>query len=519
MAKINGIPVYDALVVDPDDGILKISLVDDPAVMSNFQSFDSHSKMQMYKVADEEQRLVRGVVMRADFPIYRRDKNGEYYIIYKADTIRQMAEKYLLEGRQNEVNTMHEANSDVDGVQMVQWFIKDSDKGIVPAGFDDIADGSLFAEFHIVNDDVWNAIKEGTYRGFSLEGLFNLIPDDDQESVKEIVDSLDGAFSRLNKYLKNTNQMSKMDGIMTLLARYLAKYGSVTTDKGVLSWSGSEDLKAGDAVSVVDADGNSEVAADGDYTTADGKVIKVAEGKVTEIVDADAQVADTFGSKATDKGELHWDGEGDLEAGAEVFILNEEGERVAAPDGDYKTEDGKVIKVVDGKVAEILDDEAEVGNEDAEFVRFSKKKEAFATFSEIFDAIRSALAESGLVDFYVVDAAEDYAIVSEWDGESEHLYKYAITVDGDSVSLGAKEEVKIAYVPVAAPEPNATAKENEELRSQVSDKDKEIAKLSAQLDELKKKPAAKGLHETYRSQGASKTGDRGKDLLASYFEK
>ena len=97
----------------------KISLVDDPAVMSNFQAFDKQHIPQIYSIQDEEKRLVRGVVMRADFPIYRYDaKMGEYYIIYKADQIRKMAEKYLVESRQNDVNLMHKEGSDVEGVQM-----------------------------------------------------------------------------------------------------------------------------------------------------------------------------------------------------------------------------------------------------------------------------------------------------------------------------------------------------------------------------------------------------------------
>ena len=167
MVTIGGIPVYDALITDEETGMMKISLVDDPAVMSDFLAFDNIRKMQMYSVTDEEKRLVRGVVMRADFPIYRRDERmGEYYIIYKPETIRAMAEKYLAESRQNDVNVMH--STDVDGVQMVQWFIKGD--GVSVTGFDDIADGSLFAEFHILNDEVWNAVKAGTTRGSPLRG-------------------------------------------------------------------------------------------------------------------------------------------------------------------------------------------------------------------------------------------------------------------------------------------------------------------------------------------------------------
>lgn len=77
-----------------------------------------------------------------------------------------------------------------------------------------------------------------------------------------------------------------------------------------------------------------------------------------------------LGSVATDKAVLNWDSDEDLVAGMEVYIEreNENGdiEYIAPEDGDYTTEDGKIIKVVEGKVAEILDPSAEVDmNEDA----------------------------------------------------------------------------------------------------------------------------------------------------------
>lgn len=371
MVTIGGIPVFDALITDDETGMIKISLVDDPAVMSNFQTFDANRRMQMFSVADEEKRLVYGVVMRADFPIYRRDGFGEYYIIYRPDTIRKMAEKYLADGRQNAVNTMHE--TDVDGVQMVQWFIKDTDRGVNPSGFDDIADGSLFAEFHIVSDSVWSAVKDGTYRGFSLEGFFDLKPDDDIESVEEIVDDLDGKFERIFKQtIINKTNMSKINRFKAALAKLLAAFGNVTTDRGVLAWDGDEDLKAGDPVFIEDADGNREIAPDGDYITADNKTIVVADGKVSEIRDPEAEVAPAepenepeqeMGRIATDGGELIWEGEDDLKQGDPVFVADGD-ELSAAPDGEYRTEDGKVIVVVEGRVAEIRDPEAEVAPEE-----------------------------------------------------------------------------------------------------------------------------------------------------------
>lgn len=364
IVTIGGIPVYDAMILDGDSGMLRISLVDDPAVMSNFQAFDATKKMLMYEVSDEEKRLVNGVVMRADFPIYRRDQQmGEYYIIYKADTIRQMAEKYLVENRQNNINLMHEKDSDVEGVQMVQFFIKDTSKGIAPAGFDGIADGSLFGEFHVTNEEVWDQIKEGTYKGFSLEGIFDLCPEQDRDEVQEIVDSLDGKFKRIFKHNSNSKTMSKLSRLRAALAKALAAFGNITTDKGVLAWDGDDDLKAGDSVYIEDSEGNRTPAEDGDYKTEDNKTIVVVDGKVADILDPEAEVApatEEMETIETDNGTLSYEGE--LAVGTEVFITNEDGENVPAPDGEYKA-DGKVIKVVDGKVSEIVEDSEDVAPE------------------------------------------------------------------------------------------------------------------------------------------------------------
>ncbi len=389
IVTIDGIPVYQALVeAEGDTGMLRISLVDDPAVQSNFLAFKKAApeRAQLYAVQDEEKRLVLGVVMRADYPIYRRDGDFEYYIIYKADTIRTMAEKYLVEGRQNEVNTMHEEGSDVEGVQMVQYFIKGA--GLSPDGFTDIADGSLFAEFHVVNDDVWAAIKDGTYKGFSLEGIFDAVPEDNKDYVEAVVEAVAGKFSNEKPNQKN-KKMAKFKGLMGRILRAVLEFGNVTTDKGVLAWDGEEDLKAGDAVYLVDENGERSTPEDGVYTTADGKAITVTGGKVASIDDAAAEVAPAEGeqaaeetpaegkSVATDKGNLEWDGEDDLKAGDEVFITDEEGNRTAAPDGDYTTEDGKVIVVVDGKVAEIKDASAEVApQEEDELARTREAKDA-----------------------------------------------------------------------------------------------------------------------------------------------
>ena len=70
-----------------------------------------------------------------------------------------------------------------------------------------------------------------------------------------------------------------------------------------------------------------------------------------------------MGEVNTDKGRLVWDGEDDLKAGDEVFQIVDD-EPKPAEDGEYITDDGKTIVVVEGKVAEIKDPEAEVAPEE-----------------------------------------------------------------------------------------------------------------------------------------------------------
>ena len=64
-----------------------------------------------------------------------------------------------------------------------------------------------------------------------------------------------------------------------------------------------------------------------------------------------ARLVMRFAEVKTDKGSLIYDGE--LAIDIEVMVEDEEGNVVAAPDGEYNLEDGRVVVVKDGKVAEI----------------------------------------------------------------------------------------------------------------------------------------------------------------------
>jgi len=463
-ASISGIPVYEALVSGDNTGIFRISLVDDPAVITTWQKFSNAARpAQRFAVANEEKRLIRGVIMRADFPIYRRDvdeetgKVTEYYLIFHADTIRAMAEKYLAESRQNKVDTMHDGEEKPD-VQMVQWFIKDTAAGVNPQGFDtDIADGSLFAEFHVVNDEVWEQVKDGTFRGFSLDGFFDLTDERSQRSVDEIVDELAGQFHITDKMkLERLKALLRAENARQSNNERPEKFGAVTTDRGPLEWDGDADLAVNDRVFVVDEEGNRSDAPSGEYTT-DTQVIVVEDGVVTEIREKEVQE-----------------------------------DPAPAP--------------------------AEPEQVSAARTRFSRIRALFeASYEDRINAIIAALhAVRGDGDWYVYECGDDFAVVCAWDGEGEKYYRYAISWNDDETAVASDpKEVERVFVPVGEGEAAAEAAEEtqEQLRSQLSDARAQIVTLTAQLEAARKRPLARPAHEEVKAAAATKVTPTGNAQL------
>lgn len=525
IVTIDGLPVYQAVISDEKCGMLRISLVDDPAVQSNFVAFSKNQQPRqlMYAVQDEDKRLVLGVVMRADFPILRRqpltdDKEMEFYIIYKADTIRAMAEKYLAENRQNLVSIMHEKGSEVEGVQMVQYFIKGA--GLNPEGFDNIADGSLFAEFHVTNDEVWNAIKEGTYRGFSLEGLFDLEPETDKGFVQEVVDTLDGIFSRIFKHSKTYKNM-KMKGLLARLAKALVEMGNLTTDKGILAWDGEDELKVGDAVFIEDGEGNRSTPADGDYTTEDGRVIVVAGGKVTEIREAGTPApapqeptaaAEMKNTINTDKGVLSY--EGDLAVGTDVNVAGENGEEMDAPDGEYIAEDGRTIVVADGKVIEIK--EAASAPQPQVNTRMQRVAEAFQeTYDDKLKKIYNAIVSLGFNYPCLVEAGEEFVIARIWsETDGDIYYRFNITEWTEAGEPVLENGIKVVPAFVTPEEKQAAEENFSRVQQERDSAQTRVTELEAQVAELSAKPKGQPAHVEH-NDATAQTGNKGLDRLAT----
>ena len=130
-----------------------------------------------FSILSEEKRIISGALMLADELIYRNnEKFGEHYVKFSAETIKSIAIKWAKKNFNNHVNLMHDPEQKVKGVTMFESWLVDSERGIMPMkGFEGCSDGSWFGSFYVENEKVWQSIKKGDYKGFSVEGLFDYV--------------------------------------------------------------------------------------------------------------------------------------------------------------------------------------------------------------------------------------------------------------------------------------------------------------------------------------------------------
>lgn len=169
----------------------------------------------------------------------------------------------------------------------------------------------------------------------------------------------------------------------------------------------------------------------------------------------------------TDKATLIYDGE--LAEGIEVFVRDEEAEDGVKPaeDGSYET-DKQIIEVADGKVVKITDKEEENVEENVELsqkkAEFSSKKAAFeATYNEKMQKIYEAISAKGY-EAYIIDAADDFAIVEVWDEDKATWTDFRVEISWDeegNAIAGDFVEVEHKYV---------TKEESEKIDEEREDK-------------------------------------------------
>jgi hypothetical protein len=186
------LPIYRISIdlENPDTTVSFNSLVSNPAHEKSFQTF---SKVQRYEFNDEKQ-IVTGVAISADFPIYRKQGNEEFYVVFDKQAISDIVVDYARKGNFNNLNVEHKSNDVVNNAFMVMLYQIDNEKGFTaPERFKDESDGSLLVSYKILDKEVYERAKNGELTGFSIEGDFvieELMKETENEFLTQVIEDL-----------------------------------------------------------------------------------------------------------------------------------------------------------------------------------------------------------------------------------------------------------------------------------------------------------------------------------------
>jgi len=162
------------LLIDDDMelmGIQAVSLVEFPAIEENFIFFGK-DKYVLAQI-DDEKRILVGPALIPDKMIPRLDNETgeEYEVFFSPETIALASERYMREERTNQHTLEHD--EEIKDLTVVEsWLIADPEKDKASLYGFKLPAGTWMLSVKVNNEEVWNKVKEGDVRGFSIEGYF-----------------------------------------------------------------------------------------------------------------------------------------------------------------------------------------------------------------------------------------------------------------------------------------------------------------------------------------------------------
>jgi hypothetical protein len=371
------------LVIDTDDesGVTAIALVDQPAIESNWMAFSKQTEHK-FAVKDEEKRIIEGYFMVADLLIPRIGEQGEkFFVKFSAKTIEAIREKQSRLGMTNNFNLMHDPRQIAEGVYMLDNLIIDNERGkVAPKEFEKVPNGSLWGSAKVDNDEIWNSIKAGEFKGFSVEGMFKQL--EPVEMEEDLINKIRQTIQDFQKSIEDNVQLSNKQTIDNMSKETLDKvkkliFGEETAEATVTEIKlMAAELADGTMVNVdpalevgamvtVEVEGVVAPIPNGEYPLADGTVVTVAEGAISDIKEVEAEEEEEMETEATPEPVVETVTEAKIrkiiESTETVFNeqfakLSEELETVKAEFAKYKEESDTKEKAMFSAVEELANE-------------------------------------------------------------------------------------------------------------------------------------------------------------------
>ena len=137
---------------------------------------NARNRNQKFAIESEEKRIVVGPAMVPDLRIFRKDKNNNpYHVFFSEDTIRMIAEKYMRFKYVDNNDENHNGKALKDVYVIESWIKEDDNDKSTKYGYESLPVGTWFVSMKIRSDEVWQKIKRGELRGYSVSGYFEEI--------------------------------------------------------------------------------------------------------------------------------------------------------------------------------------------------------------------------------------------------------------------------------------------------------------------------------------------------------
>ena len=155
-----------------DSETYAISMVESPAIESDFVALSKEEEKRVFLESDER-HMVYGAALIPDKDIYRNNGEQEFYISFTKESIEKMSQDFMKNYRQNEVTLDHEEMAN-DITITESSLVEDPYKDKANALGSNVPKGTWMVGMKVNQIDVWERVKSGELKGFSVESMISL---------------------------------------------------------------------------------------------------------------------------------------------------------------------------------------------------------------------------------------------------------------------------------------------------------------------------------------------------------
>lgn len=205
--------------------VYDISLVEFPAIESDFVYFNKQDELKKFVCLESEERFqICGAVLCPDKNIYRVDEEGyEYYIRFSKEAIEEIAHAHLRNYKNNQFSTDHEAYT--SNIYLYESWIaeNENDKAFTKYGLD-CPVGSWIILCKVDSTEIWDRIKKNELAGFSIEAWLQF-----DDVYQEIENKLKKEYTNM---LTDNEKKGFLDEIKSIITETLSALKSENVQSG-----------------------------------------------------------------------------------------------------------------------------------------------------------------------------------------------------------------------------------------------------------------------------------------------